>query len=107
MPREVLSFAFGGSYFGSIAAMLALATPLYVNQISAAGIAFGLLEKGVSNGAAMAFLIGGPVTAIPAMSALWMMFRKRVFALYLVVSLTGSAMLAELFQQVHGRWPGF
>ncbi len=26
---------------------------------------YGLVEKGISNGAALAFLIGGPVRAIP------------------------------------------
>ncbi len=43
--------------------------PLYTTNLSALGIIQDLLQQGMDGGAALAFLIGGAVTAIPAMSA--------------------------------------
>jgi hypothetical protein len=48
----------------------------------------------MDNRAALAFLIGGPVTAIPAMVLLWSMFKKRVFVLYMSISLLGTIFFA-------------
>jgi hypothetical protein len=47
-------------------------------------------------GAAIAFLIAGPVTTVPAMSAVWGVVTRRVFALYLGVSLLGAVILGWL-----------
>jgi uncharacterized protein len=44
-------------------------------------------------GAAIAFLIAGPVTTIPAMAAVWGVVRPRVFALYVGVGLVGAVLL--------------
>jgi uncharacterized membrane protein YraQ (UPF0718 family) len=41
-----------------------------------------LLTQGMSSSAALAFLIAGPTTTIPAMAAVWGLVRGRVFALY-------------------------
>ncbi|MBA3532228.1 MAG: hypothetical protein H0T73_09940 [Ardenticatenales bacterium] len=56
-------------------------------------ILLGVLAQGMQPGAAIAFLIAGPVTTIPAMTAVWGIASRRVFALYLAVGL-GGAMLA-------------
>ncbi|MFQ5645976.1 MAG: hypothetical protein ACE5GM_03520, partial [bacterium] len=47
-----------------------------------------------------AFLIGGPVTAIPAMTLLWAMFKKRVFVLYMVISVLGTIFLAYMYNSL-------
>lgn len=44
-------------------------------------------------GAAIAFLIAGPVTTVPAMVAVWGVVSPRVFALYVGVGLVGSVLL--------------
>jgi len=106
VPTDWMTSLFGDGSATSIGAMVVMATPLYVNQISAAGIVYGLVEQGVAAGPAMAFLVGGPVTAIPAMAALWAMFHRRVFALYLAIALSGSVLMGVLFQYGHQRWPG-
>ncbi len=64
--------------------------PLYLNNVSALPIVSGLLAQGMQPGAAIAFLIAGPVTTIPAMTAVWGVVGRRVFALYLGVGLFGS-----------------
>jgi uncharacterized membrane protein YraQ (UPF0718 family) len=46
----------------------------------------------MQSGAAIAFLIAGPVTTIPAMTAVWGVVSRRVFALYLGLSLGGAVL---------------
>jgi len=78
--------------FGSI--------PLYLHQVSASSVLVHIKEAlpgTLDKGAALAFLIGGPVTAIPAMTLLWAMFKKRVFFLYMAISLLGTVILSVFF----------
>lgn len=49
-----------------------------------------------SPGGAIAFLIAGPITTIPAMAAVWAVVRPRVFALYVGVGLRGATLLVLL-----------
>jgi uncharacterized membrane protein YraQ (UPF0718 family) len=70
--------------------------PLYLNNISALPIVSGLLAQGMQPGAAIAFLIAGPVTTIPAMTAVWGIAERRVFALYLAIGLGGSILAGIL-----------
>jgi uncharacterized membrane protein YraQ (UPF0718 family) len=62
----------------------------------------GLLAQGMQPGAAIAFLIAGPVTTVPAMSAVWGVVTRRVFAVYLGVSLLGAVILGWLTNLVLG-----
>lgn len=64
--------------------------PLYLNNVSALPIVAGLLGQGMQPGAAIAFLIAGPVTTIPAMTAVWGVVERRVFVLYIGLGLGGS-----------------
>ena len=57
-----------------------------------------LLEQGMSNGAAMSFVIAGGVSCIPAAIAVWALVKPRVFAAYLGLAVTG-AILAGLAWQ--------
>ena len=52
-----------------------------------------MLESGMQPGAAIAFLIAGPLTTVPAMAAVWGVVSPRVFALYVGVGLVGSVLL--------------
>ena len=76
--------------------------PLYLNNVAALPIVSGLLAQGMQPGAAIAFLISGPVTTVPAMSAVWGVVTRRVFALYLAVSLVGAVVLGWLTNLVLG-----
>jgi uncharacterized membrane protein YraQ (UPF0718 family) len=75
--------------------------PLYTTNLSALGIISGLLRQGMDGGAALAFLIGGAVTTIPAMSAVYGVVKPRVFALYLTFAVAGSLFSGYAFKLVH------
>lgn len=72
--------------------------PLPVNGLTSVPIVKGLMHSGMGSGPAVAFLMAGPVTSIPAMLALIGMFRRRVFYLYMAVGLAGSIFLGYAFQ---------
>jgi uncharacterized membrane protein YraQ (UPF0718 family) len=93
-------YAFAGHGPMSVVTAALLGIPLPVNGLSAVPIVKGLMHSGsgMGTGAAVAFLIAGPVTSIPAMVALLGMFKKRVFVTYMAVGLTGSLIMGYLWQ---------
>ncbi|HWR12375.1 MAG TPA: permease [Rectinemataceae bacterium] len=87
-----------GSIFAVPLATL-IGVPLYATNLAALGLVSGLIAKGMSEGAALAFLFGGAATTLPAMTAVWSLAKPRVFALYLgtiIVSALASGWLWDL-----------
>jgi uncharacterized membrane protein YraQ (UPF0718 family) len=96
VPQATIAGVLGeGSAFAVVLAAL-VGVPLYLNNVSALPIVSGLLAQGMQPGAAIAFLIAGPVTTVPAMSAVWGVVRPPVFALYVAVALVGAVVLGAL-----------
>ena len=75
-----------------------LGIPVYTNTLAALGMVGGLLTQGMSPAAALAFLIAGPTTTIPAMAAVWSLVKNRIFALYVGFTLVGAVIFAWLFK---------
>jgi uncharacterized membrane protein YraQ (UPF0718 family) len=72
--------------------------PSYLNGYAAIPLISGLIEIGMTPGAAMAFITAGAVSSIPAAIAVWALVRKPVFALYLALGLVGSTITAWAYQ---------
>jgi uncharacterized membrane protein YraQ (UPF0718 family) len=51
-------------------------------------------------GAAVTFLVAGPVTSIPALIVLWKVFERRLFLVYLGLCLAGSIIAGAVFRLV-------
>ena len=77
---------------GSLAIPLSafIGIPAYLNGDAAPALVSALVDEGLPQGAAMAFLIGGGITCIPAAVAVWSLVRVRVFGLYLAYGLGGA-----------------
>jgi uncharacterized protein len=90
VPQETIASVLGDRSTFAIPLASLIGIPLYLGNLSALPIVKGLLTQGMQPGAAIAFLIAGPVTTIPAMTAVWTVVRRPVFALYIGVSLFGS-----------------
>lgn len=75
-----------------------LGAPLYLNGYAAIPLASGLMEQGMLPGAALAFLIGGGVTSIPAAMSVFAIVRKSVFFLYLILGLAGAITAGLVYQ---------
>ena len=70
-----------------------IGVPLYLSNFTALPFVSGLLAQGMVPGAAIAFLIAGPVTTIPAMTAVYGIVHRRLFALYLGIGLLGAMIM--------------
>ncbi len=101
MPKEWIYRFFGRNDPLNIVWVTLASVPMFLHQISASSILSHIkssLDGTLDNGAALAFMIGGPVTAIPTMVMFWTFFKKRVFALYMFVCLSGTLLIAYGFQ---------
>ena len=74
--------------------------PVYTSGVGAIPIVQGLLNSGMSHGAALAFLVAGPVTTIPAMTAVFALVKRQTFAIYLGVGIVGSLVAGYIYQAV-------
>lgn len=97
IPHDYIQNLFGSGGRLSAVWVTLGSIPIFLHQISASSILYHIkasLPGTMDSRAALAFLIGGPVTAIPAMVLLWSMFKKRVFVLYMAISLLGTIFFA-------------
>jgi hypothetical protein len=101
MPYEWIYKFFSQENKFSIIWVTMGSVPIFLHQISASSILYHIkntLDGTMNGGAGLAFLIGGPVTAMPTMIMFWTIFKKRVFFLYMFVCLAGTIMIAYSFQ---------
>jgi uncharacterized membrane protein YraQ (UPF0718 family) len=102
LPADSLEPLLGRrSYLSPLMATL-ISIPLPLPQVAAPSVIKGLLSAGMSPGAAMAMLIGGPVTSLPAISALLAVYHRRVLALYMGIGVGAALAAGVLFQSVYG-----
>lgn len=90
VPEEWIGNLLNQQGFGSVFISAALGVPVYTSNLSALPLVGGLLQLGLQPGAALAFLISGPLTTIPAMVAVYGITSRKVFGLYLGFAFFGS-----------------
>ncbi len=77
-----------------------LGVPAYTTSLTALPMISGLLNQGMNPAAALAFLIAGPITTLPAMAAVWPLVTRRVFGLYVSFALVGAVLIGYAFSLV-------
>ena len=97
VPVDFLRDMMTDNEIGSIFIFSALGIPFYTSNISALPLVQGLLSLGLHPGAALAFLISGPTTTLPAMIAVYGIASRKVFSIYISLILFGSAFFGILF----------
>lgn len=100
IPANLIATVLGGDGLGTVLLGALVGMPAYLNGYAAAPLVAGLLEQGMSNGAAMSFMLAGGVSCIPAAIAVWALVKPRVFAAYLGFALVGSIIAGVLWQVV-------
>lgn len=108
VPKDSLH-TYIGSGLLSILLMMLVGVPIYVCATASVPIAAGLMHMGVSPGAALAFLIAGPVTNAATLTTIWKLLGKRTTFLYLgtvgVSAVAGGLMLDWLTPLVESVLP--
>jgi uncharacterized membrane protein YraQ (UPF0718 family) len=98
VPGEVIAQSIGGTGIGTIGLATVVGVPAYLNGYAAVPLISGLMQQGMGSGAAMAFLIAGGVSSLPAAIAVWALARPPVFMLYIGFALVGSFAAGLMFQ---------
>jgi uncharacterized membrane protein YraQ (UPF0718 family)/copper chaperone CopZ len=96
IPREFLITYFSNPIL-QIVVMLVIAIPLYVCATGSIPIATALIQKGISPGAALVFLIAGPATNTVTLSFVRSKLGKRAFFLYVTGIIITSVIMGLLF----------
>ncbi|NIZ14677.1 permease [Phaeobacter sp. HF9A] len=100
VKAEWIATLVGGDGIASIAIAALVGMPAYLNSYVAPPLLAGLMAQGMSAGAALAFMVAGAVSSIPAMAAVWSLVNPRVFATYLGLGVSGAILSGILFQML-------
>ncbi len=103
VPQEWIAAVLGQKNPQAIAFAAFLGVPVYTSNLTALPMISGLLARGMNPAAALAFLIAGPTTTLPAMAAVWPLVARRVFVLYVGFCLVG-AVLTGYFYRIAAIW---
>jgi uncharacterized membrane protein YraQ (UPF0718 family) len=97
-----ISSLLGTNQFFSIPLATVIGIPVYTSGVGAIPIVKGLLSSGMGHGAALAFLVAGPVTTIPAMTAVFALVKRQTFVIYLCAGIGGALIAGYVFQVFMG-----
>lgn len=97
IPSEWIAGLLGQQNQWAILMAALIGVPVYTTELTALPMVSGLLAQGMDPGAALAFLIAGPTTTLPAMAAVWGLTTRRVFFLYLSFVLVGAIVFGYLY----------
>ena len=96
IPAEAIVTVVGGEGLTPIILSALVGAPAYLNAYAAPPLVAGLMEQGMTVGAAMAFMVAGSVSSIPAMTAVFALVRAQFFALYVLLGFTGAVLSGVL-----------
>ncbi len=102
VPAAFIASLVGGPGAGPIVIGALVGTPAYLNGYAAPALVAGLMEQGMSAGAALAFMVSGAMTCVPAMVAVWSLVRWQVFAAYVGFAVVGAVVSGMGFGAVVG-----
>ena len=100
VPADLIASVVGGEGIGPIIIGALVGAPAYLNSYAAPPLVAGLMEQGMSPGSAMAFMVAGAVSSIPAMAAVWSLVKRQVFAAYVLFGITGAIIFGVIFQAI-------
>jgi len=100
LEPEALAAYVGGESRWAVPLSVFVGAPAYLDSYAALPLARGLIDHGMSQAAAMAFLVSGGVVSIWGALAIFPVLKLRPFLLYLALAVTGSLAAGWLY----GLW---
>jgi uncharacterized membrane protein YraQ (UPF0718 family) len=97
---EALSRYVGSDTWWAIPLAVFVGSPAYLDGYAALPLTRGLIDHGMSLGAAMAFLVSGSVVSIWGALAIFPVLKTRPFMLYLFLAITGSLTVGWIYEYV-------
>lgn len=102
IPAEAIAALVGGEGLLPILTATLVGVPAYLNGYAALPLVGGLMQQGMSPGAALSFVVAGGITSIPAAIAVFALARMRLFLTYIGLALAGSLIAGIVFQIAAG-----
>lgn len=102
VPAESIAAFVGGPGVGPVVLSALAGAPAYLNSYAAPPLVAGLMEQGMSAGAGMAFMVAGAVSCIPAMTAVFALVKRPVFAAYVLLGFAGAVLSGLAYGMVAG-----
>ncbi len=90
LPEDALTSFVGQDNPLAVPIAAIVGAPLYLDGYAALPLARGLMDRGMAEGAAMAFLIAGGITSAWTAIPVYALFRLPVFIAYVVMAVSGS-----------------
>lgn len=97
LPQSWIEEVLGAQNQFSVLVAAVVGLPAYVNGMAAIPLLRGLLDKGMDPGAAVAFLIAGPVATVPSIIAVTALVRRRAVVVYILAGLMGAIVFGYAF----------
>lgn len=102
VPASLIADWLGSDAWWTIPLAVGVGVPTYLNGFAAVPLIANLMDMGMMPGAAMAFMIGGGVTSVPAALAVFALARKPLFCWYIFLALIGALASGVLYQLATG-----
>lgn len=100
VPASWIAGTLGGDGLQPILLGALVGGPAYLNGYAAVPLLAGLIDQGMSQGAAMSFVLAGGVSCIPAAVAVWALVKPRIFISYLGFAFIGSVLAGIIWSAV-------
>jgi uncharacterized protein len=98
LPTDAVVRWLGNGQTWAIPSAALIGVPIYLNGYAAIPTTGALLALGMTPGAALAFMVAGAVTSIPAAIAVFALVTRPVFLWYLALALVGSTTVGYAYQ---------
>lgn len=100
VPAEMIASLVGGEGIVPIVLSALVGVPAYLNSYIAPPIVAGLIDQGMSVGSGMAFIVAGAISSIPAMTAVYALVRKQIFAMYVALGFSGAVLSGFIYNLI-------
>ena len=100
MPIDLLSKVGGPDNPLAVLVVALIGMPLYIRVEAAIPIGLALMQKGVSIGAVIAFIISGAGIAIPELSMLSSIFKKKIIIAFIVIVFAMAVISGLIFNMI-------
>ncbi|MEX2199954.1 MAG: permease [Dongiaceae bacterium] len=98
LPTETVVAIAGADNRWAIPLAVLIGTPIYLDGYAALPLVRGLVDLGMTPGAAMALLVSGGITSLYASVAVWALVKPPVFLWYLALAMFGALAGGYLYQ---------
>lgn len=100
MPTALLAKVAGPENPFAVLVATLIGLPLYIRVESAIPIGIALMDKGVSIGAVIAFIISGAGVAIPELTMLASIFKKKIIIAFIVIVIVTAVVSGLIFNML-------